>query len=108
MKKLGERLKNIREELHLSQEYVAKYLNIPRTAIVQIESEKRKVSADELELFSNIYGVSVDELVHGQETEIPCNMFARGFSELDENDQREIINLIKFKKMMKEQRTNNV
>ena len=103
MGELNERLKQIRTELHLSQEYVAAYLDVTRTAIAQIENSKRNVSATELAKFSQLYNVSSEELLFGNEIEISSNMFARSFSELDEADQREIINLMKFKKMMKEQ-----
>ncbi len=34
---LHERIKKARTELHLSQEYVANYLGVKRTAIVEIE-----------------------------------------------------------------------
>ena len=35
-------------------------------------------------------------------TEMPVQMFARRFGALDEADQQEILNLIEFKRMMKE------
>ncbi|MBP3284235.1 MAG: helix-turn-helix transcriptional regulator [Clostridia bacterium] len=108
MKKLNERIKKIREELHLSQEYVAKYMNLNRTAISQIESGNRKVSAEELKVFSELFGITADELINGNEERIPENMFVRSFEELDEADKKEIMNLIKFKKMMKEKPINNV
>ena len=44
--------------LHLIQDYVAKVIGTPRTAIVQIESGNRKVSTDELVIFCKLYGVS--------------------------------------------------
>ena len=100
--KLCERLKTARLELHLSQEYVAELMNLNRTAIVQIEAGNRKVASDELSTFSKVYGISIEELLNGKETVIPTHVFARVFSELDESDQREIISLIEFKKMMKE------
>ena len=43
MRALYERIKEARTELHLSQDYVAKFLGVNRTAIVEIESGKRKV-----------------------------------------------------------------
>jgi len=43
---LHERIKKARTELHLSQEYVANYLGVKRTVIVEIESGKRAVKAD--------------------------------------------------------------
>lgn len=105
--RLFERLRTARSELHLSQEYVADLMNLNRTAIVQIEAGKRKVASDELATFSKVYGISTEELLNGKETAIPTNVFARVFSELDESDQREIISLIEFKKMVKVRKKNN-
>jgi transcriptional regulator with XRE-family HTH domain len=102
MRALYERIKEARTELHLSQDYVAKFLGVNRTAIVEIESGKRKVSADELGKFSELFQIPADELLNGRNTEMPVQMFARRFGALDEADQQEILNLIEFKRMMKE------
>ena len=102
MGELYERIKKARTELHLSQDYVAKFLEVNRTAIVEIESGKRKVSAEELGKFSKLFQISVDELLNGKSTEMPVQMFARKFGTLDASDQQEILNLIEFKRMMKE------
>jgi len=102
MNTLFERLKSARKKLHLSQEYVSSYIGITRTAIVEIEAGKRKVSTDEIAKFSELYQISIDELINGRNIEMPVQMFARNFGELDEHDQREILNLIEFKKRMKE------
>ncbi len=104
MSELYERIKMARTNLHLSQEYVAQYMNLNRTAIVQIEAGARKVSADELGKFSKLFSVSVDELLNGKKTQMPELVFARNFGELDESDQQEILNMIEFKKMLKERR----
>ena len=63
---------------------------------------KRKVSADELGRFSELFQIPADELLNGRSTELPVQMFARRFGTLDEADQQEILNLIEFKRMMKE------
>ena len=102
MRALYERIKEARTELHLSQDYVAKFLGVNRTAIVEIESGKRKVSADELGKLSELFQIPADELLNGRSTEMPVQMFARRFGALDEVDQQEILNLIEFKRMMKE------
>ena len=102
MRALYERIKEARTELHLSQDYVAKFLGVNRTAIVEIESGKRKVSADELGKFSELFQIPADELLNGRSTEMPVQMFARRFGALDEADQQEILNLTEFKRMMKE------
>ncbi len=99
---LHERIKKSRTELHLSQEYVAKFLGINRIAIVEIESGKRKVSADELARFSELFQIPADELLNGKSIDMPTQLFARKFGELSEVDKSEIMNLIEFKIRMKE------
>ncbi len=102
MKTLYERIKKARMDLHLSQEYVAKMIGVSRTAIVEIESDRRKVSAEELRKFSELFQISSDELLNDSHDEMPVQMFARKFGSLDESDQKEILNLIEFKRRMKE------
>ncbi|MGG5460014.1 helix-turn-helix domain-containing protein [Clostridium sp. B9] len=101
MSLLNERLKSLRKELKLSQEYVANLLEINRTSITAIESGTRKVSAEELKKFSELYGVSTDELLYEKELGTDTKMFARTFSELSEIDKKEIMNLIDFKKKLR-------
>lgn len=101
---LAGRIKNARKNLHLSQEYVANYLNVNRTSIVEIESGKRKVSADELRKLSELFRIPADELLNGKSMDVPVDYFARSFSELSAEDQKEIMNLIEFKRMMKERK----
>lgn len=102
MAELFERIKKARTDLHLSQDYVARFLGVSRTAVVEIESNRRKVSADELGKLSELFQIPADELLNGRNTEMPVQMFARRFGSLDEADQQEILNLIEFKRMMKE------
>jgi transcriptional regulator with XRE-family HTH domain len=104
MKALNERIKNYRNQLHLSQEYVANYLGVNRATVTQMELGKRKVSADELSKLSTLFGVTTDTLLHDDSVSQPATLFARSFESLDENDQAEIMNLIRFKEMMKAQR----
>lgn len=104
MKKLNERIKKLRNDLHLSQQYVADFVGINRSAIAEIESGKRSVSAAELDLFSKLFMISADELLHGTKTSAPQKSFARKFEQLDEADQLEILNLIEFKNQMKAKR----
>lgn len=101
---LYERLKKVRTELHLTQDYVAKSVGVNRIAIVEIESGRRSVKTEELKKFSQLFQISADELLDGKKTEMPNAVFVRSFSSLDEDDQQEILNIIKFKKMLKERR----
>ncbi|SFA71704.1 helix-turn-helix domain-containing protein [Selenomonas ruminantium] len=98
-----ERLKAARKALRLTQEFVAKHMEMSRTTIVAIEAGKREVTAAELAKFSELYGVPMDKLVHGEDTnEGKTAMFARTFSELSDADQAEIMNLMRFKKRYRE------
>lgn len=107
MNTLSDRIKACRNKLHLSQEYVANYMAMNRATITQIELGKRKVTAEELAKFSVLFGMSADALLHGENIEMPATIFARSFSELDEKDQSEIMSLMQFKKVMKEQKRIN-
>ncbi len=104
MAKLNERIKELRTRLHLSQDYVAKFLGLSRSTYTQMENGKRKVLADEVVQLSNLFGVSADSLLNDTETSQPATMFARSFERLDERDQAEIMNLIRFKEQVKVQR----
>ena len=106
MNELGTRLKKAREYLGLTQEDVAKLMEVSRVIITNIEAGTRKVSAEELSKFSKIYGWTMEELLEGEKKEKDIPMFARSFSELSKEDQEEIINLIKFKKMYKDKKLN--
>lgn len=101
MSELCTRVKTARTKLRLSQQYVANYLGVGRSAIADIEAGRRKISAEELDKLSELFLVSVDELLHGRTTNAPTQVFARSFEQLDEDDQREILNLIEFKRAIK-------
>ena len=104
MANICERIKELRIQLHLSQDYVAKFLGINRSTYTQMENGKRKVLADELALLSNLFGVSADSLLNDTEMSQPSTLFARSFEKLDKRDQAEIMNLIRFKEQVKAQR----
>ena len=107
MESIGARIRKAREGLHLTQEYLAKEVNINRTAMVQIENGNRGINSMELAAFSKVLGISADELLTGKGFNMPANLFTRAFSELDETDQNEIMSLMEFKKQMKAKRNCN-
>lgn len=94
------RLRNARERLSLSQEYVAKYLGVTRTAVTQMENGNRKISGDELEKLCRLYGISADYALGIKSEMTSSEIFTRSFESLPDNDKMEILNLIEFKKQM--------
>ena len=102
MSNLQTRLKKARKELRYSQEEVGKIMGLNRTAIVEIEAGKRKVSTEELKKFCELFGKTADELLYGTETTDMDVMLLRKFGSLDEQDQQDIMDLIEYKKIRKE------
>ena len=102
---INERIKNFRNRLHLSQEYVANFLGISRATYTQMENGKRKITAEDISRLSELFGVTADALLNENKISQPSTVFARSFEKLDENDQAEIMNLIKFKEQIKMQRS---
>jgi len=62
-KKLGLKIKKIREEIGLSQEELAKELKISRVTLSQIENGERKISAEEVTELSKIFNIPSDVLL---------------------------------------------
>ena len=104
MKRVNERVKDYRNKMNLSQEYVAEVLGVSRSAVTQLESGQRKISSDEVVKLCELFGVTSDALLYGDRVSEPGIVFMRSFEKLDEADQAEIMNLIKFKEEMKAQR----
>ncbi len=102
-KKIGEKLRKAREYLELTQEQVAKILGVGRDAIIRIEKGSRKITAEELSDFSRLYNVSMDDIVNDKIIMTNEQVYARGFENLSEKDQKEILDLIKLKNEIKAQ-----
>ena len=103
MTDLGIRLQKVRLALELSEEYVARQIGTEESAVSQMEQGERAVSNAEIAKFSELYCISADDLRFGCPVPMPSNIFTRKFSALAEADQAEIINLMEFKRVMKEQ-----
>ena len=63
---LAKRLRSYRNFKHLTQKDVAAHLNVPHSAISDIENGKRDITVSELKVFSNLYGRSVEEIMSGK------------------------------------------
>jgi len=65
VKKFGERIKELRLKLGLSQEKFALLIDMDRTYYASIESGKRNVSLRNIEKISKGFGISISELFQG-------------------------------------------
>lgn len=102
METLAKRLREAREFLGMSQEYVAQQMNVPRPAISKIESGRRKVNSLELIRLSKLYGRPVGYLLGESQEEETFNtdplaaklrLMTRG---LRAEDREEILHFIEF------------
>ena len=66
---LGQRLKQLRTEKHLSQETVAFELNVSRQAVAKWENNASKPSTSNLMAICDLYGISLDELISNKSGE---------------------------------------
>ncbi len=92
--RLGAGLRSAREYLGLSQEEVAKYLGIPRTALSLIESGQRRIDALELKKLAQFYKRPVASFTGesaGAES-LPEDVahLARAAAGLSESDRKEL------------------
>lgn len=62
-KKLGMRIRQIRERVSLSQDDLAKHLGLSRVTVSQIESGQRKVNAGEMAILARMFNVTADILL---------------------------------------------
>lgn len=63
---LNQKLKNLRIKLGISQEQVSSLLNINRVSLSQIESGAREIKLQELQKFSEIFEIDINELLEVQ------------------------------------------
>ena len=63
LRKLGERLRELRNKCGMTQESAAKVINAARTTMVAIEKGERRLKATELIKLARAYGISVSDFV---------------------------------------------
>lgn len=100
--RLGEKLREAREYLGLSQDEVSKLIGIPRAAISLIETGQRRVDALELKEFARIYQRQVnyftDEEVAAEAPAKSVDFLPRALQGLSEKDREELLRFAEFLK----------
>lgn len=107
-KTLGERLREAREYLGFSQEEVATFLGVPRSALSLIETGQRKVDALELKKLAGLYKRPVGYFTgeEAEETSFGADVkhLARKVSELSLDDREELSRFADFLRVRKQKK----
>lgn len=100
---LGNRLRESREYLGLSQEFVAEHIGIPRASISAIENGKRKVNSLELKQLARIYKqplsyfLGEDELAREEQTQdVVFSALYRTTRALSDQDRQQVLRFAQF------------
>ena len=103
-RKLGDKLRQAREYVGFSQDEVANFLKIPRTAVTNIESGQRKVEVLELMRLAELYRQPVSYFTGDEEeatAALPKDVahLARQAAKLSPKDREELGRFAEFLKM---------
>jgi transcriptional regulator with XRE-family HTH domain len=93
---LATRLREAREYLNLSQQFVADKTGIPRSAVSDIERGVRKVDSLELRKLARLYTYPVGYFLGEEELSDEAQTFARAVTDLTEDDRAEVVRFAQF------------
>lgn len=65
----GEKIKKLRNDNQMTQEELAEKILVTRTAVSKWETDKGYPSIDSLKLLSNLFNISIDELISDTDVE---------------------------------------
>jgi transcriptional regulator with XRE-family HTH domain len=103
-RRLGEKLRKAREYVGFSQDEVASFLKVPRTAVTNMENGQRKVEALELKHLADLYHQPVSHFTSDDEeasSALPTDVthLARQAAALSPKDREELGRFADFLKM---------
>lgn len=105
---LGERLKNLRDNMELEQKEVADKIGVKNNTLSQYENDKREPDHDTLQKLASIYNVTIDYLItgmeHVKEEKNNANRFFFDKDDLTEQDIEEIKKHIAYVKWQAKER----
>ena len=90
----SEKLQTLRKEKWLSQEQLAELLNISRQAVSKWESGQTYPEIDKLIKLSDLFNITLDNLIKGKTSECIVNINDESEKEEDQTDEDPIENLM--------------
>lgn len=97
---VAQRLREAREASGLSQGQVARKLDLHRPTVTEIEAGRRKVSAEEVAKFADLYGVTAEWIVSGasadDEADARIRIAARELSKMSDKDLDRLMKMLQM------------
>ncbi|PWR11827.1 XRE family transcriptional regulator [Micromonospora sicca] len=97
---LGERLKDVREYLNFTQQWVSEQTGIPRTAIGEIERGSRRVDSFELKKLARLYRYPISYFLDEDLDAVPAEHavigLARRLTNLKQEDRDQVMKFAAF------------
>ncbi len=105
-KTLGERLREARDYLGFSQDQVATFLGVSRSALSLMESGQRKVDALELKKLAGLFKRSVGYFTGEEDASIGADVkyLARKVSDLSSEDKEELARFADYLRARKQKK----
>ena len=100
---IGNNIQTIRKNLGLLQKEVALELKLDKSSYSKVEKDMREVKVSELKILSNLFNMSVDDIINYDENTTPKEVILEDKSEneqiklinqLDEEDKSTILKII--------------
>lgn len=83
-REVGQRIREVRERLGLTQDTVARHLGVTRPVVSNIEQGKRPLTLEELDKLADLFGYSPSYFLQGEPDDAVAVLFRA--RELDEED----------------------
>lgn len=94
---LAERLRSEREYLGMSQDQVARVLELPRAAVSAFETGRRKVSSGELARLAALYGTTPNRLLGSEMlADDRTTKLFRATNKLSDHDKDQVLRFVEF------------
>lgn len=100
---IGKNIQDIRTKLGLLQKEVALELDLDKSSYSKVEKDMREVKVSELKILSNLFNMSIDDIINYDENTTPKEVILEDKSEneqiklinqLDEEDKSTILKII--------------
>ena len=106
---LANRMRELRKSAGLTQDEIAKHLNIERQTYCNYENENRTPPLEIILLLADFYKISTDYLLRENKQAAPCAFYSlsaaeeaylKSFRSLSAQNQKEVLQFMQFKSLI--------